>query len=77
MVEVKRLQQTCKDLSFGNKKLQLASDFYSNVDTDLNMKSQEPSNSSLNIGDEGIKFIQPQPPIDKSLKHFSRSVRTN
>lgn len=77
VVEVKRLQQTCKDLSFGNKKLQLASDFYSNVDTDLNMKSQEPSNSSLNIGDEGIKFIQPQPPIDKSLKHFSRSVRTN
>ena len=38
VVEVKRLQQTCKDLSQGNKKLLLASEMYSRVQENNEIK---------------------------------------
>ena len=47
VVEVKRLQQTCKDLSEGNKKLQLASEFYSNIQDPMTLHPQPPKNVSV------------------------------
>ena len=76
VVEVKRLQQTCKDLSFGNKQLQLASDFYTNVEADLKVKFQKSINSPSS-GVVDMKFTKPEPPLSRSGKGFARSVRVN
>ena len=53
IVEVKRLQQTCRDLAEGNKKLQVASDFYSHL------QDGQTGNDEVYTSDGNI----PQPPL--------------
>ena len=78
VVEVKRLQQTCKDLSYGNRKLQLASDFYTNMNSDWSVTCQKHVESTpIGMNGEHNRFSRPQPPTEKCGRSFSRSTHLN